>query len=235
MASARVWEFYTVVRLPNGEGSLLSNVKAVEPGYPFYGEVVLASGRPFADELSGGSVIVEQALLDRLGLAVGDLLEIGQATLPITDVVLVEPDRPVNFFDLGPRIFVASVDLDALDLVKPGSRVSYSTLLRVDDESRLDAVARSLAEARDVGQESIQTYRTAPSGVQSFFDNLIFFLSLVAIFTLLLSGIGIRNVDGLSARTLHHHRHRQDAGSRGRFVAFNFCAIVAALARWALG
>ncbi|MEZ4640802.1 MAG: hypothetical protein R2856_38565 [Caldilineaceae bacterium] len=28
----RVWEFYTVVRLPNGEGSLLSNVKAVEPG-----------------------------------------------------------------------------------------------------------------------------------------------------------------------------------------------------------
>ncbi|MEZ4640803.1 MAG: hypothetical protein R2856_38570 [Caldilineaceae bacterium] len=146
---------------------------------------MLASGRPFADELSGGSVIVEQALLDRLGLAVGDLLEIGQATLPITDVVLVEPDRPVNFFDLGPRIFVASVDLDALDLVKPGSRVSYH-LLRVDDESRLDAVARSLAEARDVGQESIQTYRTAPSGVQSFFDNLIFFLSLVAIFTLLL-------------------------------------------------
>ncbi|MCB0115339.1 MAG: FtsX-like permease family protein, partial [Caldilineaceae bacterium] len=227
---------YTVVRLPNGEGSLLSNVKAVEPGYPFYGEVVLASGRPFADELSGGSVIVEQALLDRLGLAVGDLLEIGQATLPITDVVLVEPDRPVNFFDLGPRIFVASVDLDALDLVKPGSRVSYSTLLRVDDESRLDAVARSLAEARDVGQESIQTYRTAPSGVQSFFDNLIFFLSLVAIFTLLLSGIGIQS----ALTAFLRERYTTIAivktlGATRRFVAFNFYAIVAALGALGIG
>ena len=41
--------------------------------------------------------------------------------------------------------------------------------------------------------EGVETYLTAPSGVQRFFDNLLFFLSLVAIFTLLLSGIGIQS------------------------------------------
>ena len=234
--AARVWEFYTVVRLPSGEGSLLSNVKAVEPGYPFYGQVTLASGRPFADVLSGGNVIVEQALLDRLGLAVGDPLEIGALTLPIADVVLVEPDRPLNFFDLGPRIFVAEADLQALDLVKEGSRVTYTTLLRVTNESQLDAVARQLAEARDVGQESIQTYRTAPSGIRSFFDNLIFFLSLVAIFTLLLSGIGIQS----ALTAFLRERYTTIAtiktlGATRRFVALHFYTIVGALGLLGIG
>ncbi|MEZ4581315.1 MAG: hypothetical protein R3A10_06645 [Caldilineaceae bacterium] len=39
----------------------------------------------------------------------------------------------------------------------------------------------------------METYLTAPSGVQRFFENLLFFLSLVAIFTLLLAGIGIQS------------------------------------------
>ncbi|MEZ4581316.1 MAG: ABC transporter permease [Caldilineaceae bacterium] len=101
--AARLWEFYTVARLPDREETLLVNIKAVEPGYPFYGQVELASGRAFADVLAPGDVIVEQALLDRLGVAVGDQLRLGEP-LTIADVVTHEPDRPVNFFALGPRI-----------------------------------------------------------------------------------------------------------------------------------
>ena len=52
--AARVWEFYTVARLPQGEETLLSNIKAVEPGYPFYGVVELASGRDFARRADAG-------------------------------------------------------------------------------------------------------------------------------------------------------------------------------------
>ena len=43
---AQLYEFYTVVRLPDREDTLLSNIKAVGSGYPFYGEVTLDSGRP---------------------------------------------------------------------------------------------------------------------------------------------------------------------------------------------
>ncbi len=228
--AAKTWEFYTVARLPDREDTLLSNIKAVEPGYPLYGEAELASGRALAEVLTPGAVVVEQALLDRLGLAVGDELLLGPETLTIADVVTKEPDRPVNFFALGPRVFVAAADLPRLDLVKPGSRVSFTTLLRLADDTQLDRVAQQLRAVRDQGQESVETYLTAPSGVQSFFDNLLFFLSLVAIFTLLLAGIGIQ-----SALTAYlRERYTTIAiiktlGATRRFVTVNFFAIVAIL------
>ncbi|MEZ4717318.1 MAG: FtsX-like permease family protein [Caldilineaceae bacterium] len=228
--AARLWEFYTVARLPDREETLLVNIKAVEPGYPFYGQVELASGRAFADVLAPGDVIVEQALLDRLGVAVGDQLRLGEATLTIADVVTHEPDRPVNFFALGPRVFVNAADLAALDLVRAGSRVSYTTLLKVADAGQLDAIAASLSAVRDVGQEDVETYLTAPSGVQRFFENLLFFLSLVAIFTLLLAGIGIQS----ALTAFLRERYTTIAivktlGATRRFVTLHFYAIVGIL------
>lgn len=228
--AANLWEFYTVVRLAGREETLLSEIKAVEPGYPFYGQVELASGRAFGDVLQAGRVIVDPAVLERLDVALGDTLQIGATQLRIADVVTREPDRPVDFFSLGPRIFAAATDLPAMDLVKPGSRVSYTTLLRVDDDGRLDEVARRITDVRDAGMESVETYRTAPSGVQSFFDNLIFFLSLVAIFTLLLAGIGIQS----ALTAFLRERYTTIAvvktlGASRRFVTTHFYAIVAIL------
>ena len=84
--SARVYEFYSVVRNAGQENSLLASLKVVGPGYPFYGKVELASGRSFAEVLRPGAIIVEQTLLDRLGLRVGDQLHVGDSLLTIRDV-----------------------------------------------------------------------------------------------------------------------------------------------------
>ena len=173
--------------------SLLAKLKLVQPGYPFYGSVVLKSGREFGSVLTAGSIIVAQSLLDRLNLAVGDSLHIGSATLKIKDVVVQEPDQPVDLFLLGPRIFIAADDLAALDLVKKGSRVQYNYLIKVLDEDNLQAIADRLKSVADPEQERVDTYRTARSRVKRFFDNLFFFLSLISIFTLLLAGIGIQS------------------------------------------
>jgi putative ABC transport system permease protein len=189
----RIWEFYSVVRSPNGQDSLLAKLKLVQPGYPFYGSVVLKSGREFGSVLKTGNIIVAQSLLDRLNLAVGDRLHIGNATLKIKDVVVQEPDQPVDLFLLGPRIFIAADDLAALDLVKKGSRVQYGYLIKVLDEDHLPAIADRLKSVADPEQERVDTYRTARSRVKRFFDNLFFFLSLISIFTLLLAGIGIQS------------------------------------------
>ena len=191
--SARIWEFYSVVRSQKGKDSLLAKLKLVQPGYPFYGNVVLKSGRKFGRVLAAGSIIVAQNLLDRLNLMVGDSLHIGNATLKIKDVVMQEPDQPVNLFLLGPRIFIAADDLAALDLVKKGSRVEFNYLIKVLNENNLEGIADRLKSVADPEQERVDTYRTARSRVKRFFDNLFFFLSLISIFTLLLAGIGIQS------------------------------------------
>ena len=85
----RVWEFYSVVRSQMGNNSLLAKLKLVQPGYPFYGKVILKSGREFGSVLTAGSIIVAQSLLDRLHLTIGDSLHIGSTTLKIKDVVSI--------------------------------------------------------------------------------------------------------------------------------------------------
>ena len=227
--AARLYEFISVVRVATGEDTLLANLKVVEQGYPFYGVVTLASGRPFHEVLQPGTVVVAQELLERLQLNVGDALQIGQATLTIGDVVTFEPDRPVNFFTLGPRIFIDSRDLAAIDLVKEGSRVNYTVLLKLRDETQLDPTADQLRAVMEP-QEDVETYRSARSGVQRFFDNLLLFLSLVAIFTLLLAGVGIQS----ALTALLRERNNTIAviktvGASSRFVTINFLAVITLL------
>ncbi len=226
---ALVYRFISIVRLVDEDDSLLSTLKVVEPGYPFYGEVELASGRNFAAVLASGSVIVEQALLDRLQVAVGDPLRVGEATLTIADVVLTEPDRPVNFFTLGPRVFIAAADLEAIDLIKRGSVVNYKLLLKVADESEMNPLAARL-EAVAEKQETVDTFQTAESGVQEFLDNFIFFLSLIGIFTLLLAGIGTQSA------LVAFLKEKESTiavvktlGSTSRFVTIHYLVVVIAL------
>ena len=190
---SRVWEFYSVVRSRKSRDSLLAKLKIVQPGYPFYGRVMLKSGREFESVLAPGAIIVAQELLDRLGLMVGDALNVGSTVLTIADVVLQEPDQPLNLFFLGPRIFIAAADIDRLDLVKKGSRVRHSYLIKAADNASIQEIADLIQAVSDPDQESVDTYRTARSRIKRFFDNLFFDLSLICIFTLLLAGIGIQS------------------------------------------
>ena len=190
---SRYWEFYSMVRTADDQASVLSLLKVVEKGYPFYGEIVLKSGRPFHDVLTPGQTVVEQSLLDRLGAGIGDSLQVGYTTLIIRDVVVSEPDRPVNVFSFGPRVFVSSKDLDALSLIRTGSRITYVSLLKVADDRQIEAIAGRLKQFASPDRERVDTYRTARTQVKRFLDNFIFFLKLVGIFILIIAGMGIQN------------------------------------------
>lgn len=191
MQTARYWEFYSVVRSMGKEATLLADIKVVENGYPFYGRCVLGSGRAFSEVLRAGHIIVERPVLERLGIAVGARLSIGQAVLTVADVLLQEPDRPVSAFSFGPRIFVSRADLERLELIEQRSRVRYVLLGKLGNAEEPDRLAARLQKAADPVQERVDTYRSARSGVKRFFDNFLFFLNLVGIFTLFLAGIGI--------------------------------------------
>lgn len=230
LAVTRYHEFYSVVRKTLGEGSLLCNLKVVEPGYPFYGRLTLASGRSLREVLTPGNLVVEQTLLDRLRIRVGDRLRVGSATLTVRDVLLEEPDRPVNFFSLGPRILLPAANLASLGLIGKGSRVEYVTLVQLFQPSELDRIASGLRLAAADSRVRIETYKSADSRVKRFFDNLLFFLNLSGIFTLLLAGFGIQTT--LSALLKEQERTiavMKAIGARSRVIIGHFLAVTLAL------
>ncbi len=224
---ANVHEFYSVVRAADEKASVLSRLKVVEPGYPFYGRVALQSGRPFKQVLTPGVCIVEQSLLDRTGLTVGERLMVGYTAITIDDVVTAEPDRPLDLFAFGPRVFIHSADLEALGLMATGSRIRRVVLLKVLDPLQVDATAARLKQAASFDGEAIDTYLTAGSVVKRFLDNFLFFLKLVGLFILIVAGLGIQS----TLTALLNEKQRSIAimktvGATGRFITTHFMLMV---------
>ena len=224
------WEFMSMARDVAASNTVLSQIKAVQPGYPFYGEIALSSGRSFHDVLQAGRVVVSQSLLTRLGLSVGDDLLLGESRLTIADTILRESLRPVDFLSFGPRIFVAAVDLPKLGLLGMGSRSHYEFLIKVIAQENIDKIAESLQSVAIPGQERVRTYASAGSRVKRFFDNLLFFLSLTTVFTMLLAGIGMQS----SLTALLRQRERSLAiirslGATGGFVNSHYLVLVLVL------
>jgi putative ABC transport system permease protein len=189
----RVYGFNSVVLPAAGDDSLFVTAMAVTPGYPLYGSVDLTSGRPFGEVLQAGTVVVAPEVLSRLSLGIGDQLRLGSAVLTIADTIDYDSSQPVSIFSLGPRVFASAEDLEQMGLLGVGSRSNYEILLRLPEPEQAREIAAALSRVATAGQERVETATTARSQVKRFFDNMLFFLSFISIFTLLLSGIGMQS------------------------------------------
>ena len=83
------------------EESLLTDIKAVAPGYPLRGEVRLADTLFGAERVAreipaAGTAWVDDRLLTRLGIKAGDEVAVGRLRLRITALVTQEPDSVIG-------------------------------------------------------------------------------------------------------------------------------------------
>jgi putative ABC transport system permease protein len=187
----RLKEMVAMARNPAQGRSLLVELKAVDHGYPLYGRLDTAPARSLDELLAGGGVVVEEAVLSRLGLVMGDALAIGDATLTVTGVIRKEPDRAASLFTLGPRVLLNVASLEATGLARFGSRVRYRTLLRLPGEIEPGAARAALVQAMADPAVRVATFDEAQPGLRRFFDQLTAYLRLVGVTSLLVGGIGV--------------------------------------------
>jgi putative ABC transport system permease protein len=168
----------------------LVELKAVEPGYPFYGALVTEPGGALDRLIGEGRALVHESLLTRLGLRVGDRFRVGAVELTIAGVILKEPDRAVGVFSLGPRVMIDAADLDRTGLIRPGSRVRYRTLFRLPDGQDAEAFRDRVADALPAAQR-VTTYTQAQPGLRRFWDQLTMYLGLTGLVALMVGGVGV--------------------------------------------
>ena len=108
------------VRFPSmvqaAERSMLSEVKAVAPGYPLRGRLRIRQAAADTDvDPQGippsGSVWVDDRLLRRLDLKIGDRITLGNRDFSIAAMVSEEPESSAGFLNLGPRLMFNAEDL----------------------------------------------------------------------------------------------------------------------------
>lgn len=187
----------SMARKPDGSDQALVEVKAVDDAYPLYGTFQSEPDYPLAALLSDQSgtygAVAAPLLLQRLGLAVGDEILLGNATLSITGTVKTEPDALSEGFGFAPRLIVSRAALQASRLIQTGSLVEHAYKIKLDDPGEIGAVRDRAAKEFPSAGWSIRTSdRAAPSLTENI-TRFSQFLTLVGLTALIVGGVGVAN------------------------------------------
>jgi len=189
-----------MARSSDGELTLVE-LKAVDDAYPMFGTLVTDPNLPLPDVLAerdgAFGAAVDPALATRLNLKVGDRISIGNAVFVIRAALINEPDRLSGGISFGPRVLVSAQALPATGLVQPGSLAVWQYRLRLPAGDASDAaVAAVVKEAQsalpDAGWQ-ISTRDKASPRLERSVERFTEFLTLVALTTLLVGGVGVAN------------------------------------------
>ena len=197
-----------MVSTPDRSQQLLVEAKAIDGRYPLIGTVMLRSGRALDQALASEmrsqdgtsdltvkyNAVVEATLLTQLGLAVGDVMTLGDINLYIADVIDREPDRLAGGFALGPRILIREAALRASGLWQTGSLINHHYRLRLAPTApSIDALRQVLEADFPLAGWRIRDRRDASPSVRRSIERVALFLTLVGLTALTVGGVGVGN------------------------------------------
>ena len=182
-----------MAQVPSGDRRLVE-FRGVDKAYPLAGEVKLKGGLLLAPALALRNGVwgaaVEQALLDRLNLKVGDPFLVGNVPVRVTAVLEQEPDRLSRGFQLGPRVLTSRGALEQGGMLEPG--LPFGETARIALKPGLD-LARAKADVqRDIKDGvRIRDRNDAAPGVSRIIDQLEYFLGFIGLASLVAGGLGV--------------------------------------------
>ena len=177
----------------------LIELKAVDGLYPLFGAIAFDSELTIARALErrgrAWGAAVEQGLLDRLALAIGETVRVGDATFEIRAVIRSEPDRlgGARLLNLGPRFMISDAALADTGLIRPGSLVRYLYRLRLPPDASIGAWRSALTTAFPKAGWRIRDRSDASPSVRRFVDRTTLFLTMLGLTALLIGGVGVGN------------------------------------------
>jgi putative ABC transport system permease protein len=190
--------------------SVLTEMKAVGPGYPLKGRISIRT-EPGAEPVrpegipAPGTAWVDERLLARLNLAIGDEVGVGERRLRIAAQAVEDPETSVGFLSLGPRLTFNAVDLASTGLITVGSRVGYR--LGVAGDAARVATFRAEAERRIGPGQRVEDVRDARPEIRSALERAEKFLGLSALLSVILAAVAValaarrylrRHLDGVA-------------------------------------
>ncbi|HLG06605.1 MAG TPA: FtsX-like permease family protein, partial [Gemmatimonadales bacterium] len=190
-AVARVTSFVAMGYVPRTAGVRLVQVRGVEPGYPFYGEITTEPAGRWSSLAATAGALVEPVLLPALGAEIGDTLAIGEARFPIIGTVLNVPGEVAIATAFGARVFIPAASLPATGLLQFGSRAEYEAFVRLPAGTDALAIARKYRPSLREQRVGIRTVEEDQENLTEALTRLGNYLGLVALVALLLGGLGV--------------------------------------------
>jgi putative ABC transport system permease protein len=179
---------------PSGERRLIE-LRGVSAAYPLAGQVTLTGGvsslqAAIAPVGGVAGAVVEQPLLDRLHMKVGDRFLAGNMPLVVRAVLLGEPDRLSRGFALGPRVIT---NLDAVQkggFMAQGLPFGETARVALPPGAPLDIAKTQLRKGLG-GLPRMRDREDAAPGIHRLIDQLEYFLGFIGLASLVAGGLGV--------------------------------------------
>jgi putative ABC transport system permease protein len=183
-----------MAQTPSGQRRLV-DVRGVADTYPLVGVVQLEGAASLAAALAPTDGVpgaaVEQALLDRLDLKLGDTFAVGGQTLRVGAVLISEPDRIGRGFALGPRVLTDVTAVEAAGLLGAGGLFGEAVRVVLPSDADPKAVIEDVRETFPDAIFEARDRSEAAAGAGRLIDQLEYFLGFIGLASLVAGGLGV--------------------------------------------
>jgi putative ABC transport system permease protein len=195
-----------MAQAPSGDRRLVE-LRGVDGQYPLAGTVDVrdAAGRPmslttvFTGQGGLPGAAVEQALLDRLHLKLGQPFKVGNEAMVAAAVLNGEPDRMSRGFALGPRVLTSWTAVEKGGFLQ-GSLFGETARIALPEGVNLRRAERALRPSLAPGLRLRDRYDATP-GIRRLIDRLEYFLGFIGLASLVAGGLGVSQAVGAYLET----------------------------------
>ncbi|MEO6878039.1 MAG: ABC transporter permease, partial [Gemmatimonadaceae bacterium] len=192
IASVTSTNFMSMALVPRTGGTRLVQVKAVAPGYPFFGDITTEPVRAWGELQSEHNIIVDPSLLVTLNAQIGDTIVLGGAKFDVRGTLTSVPGDVGISAAIGPRVYIPEKYVPETGLVVFGSRAEFERLFKLPTNVGADFfVARFQRRLLQGTNGNVRGAGYNESRLANAIDQLHDYLAVVGLVALLLGGIGV--------------------------------------------
>ncbi|MBC8033038.1 MAG: ABC transporter permease [Chitinophagaceae bacterium] len=183
--------FASMVLFSKTGGTRLVQVRALEGGFPYYGELETSpatAGRAF---MKAQQALVDQTLMLQYNARVGDSIRVGELSFAIAGILKKAPGQTGISMSVAPSVYIPLRYLDQTGLSQRGSRINFRYYFKFNNPREVATVVKQIEsrlKEEDLDYDTIETQKEATG--RSFKD-LTKFLALVGFIALLLGCVGV--------------------------------------------
>ena len=190
-ANAKEISFASMAAFPKTDAAKLVQIRGIEGGFPFYGELETEPAEAADQYQQQGAALVDATLMIQLGIKPGDSIKVGSITLPIAGTLISVPGSTAIFSSIAPPVIIPHKFIAETGLIQQGSRVNYDYYFVARPGLDLEQLDKTLGSIIDAQDADLDTHISTSERLGRRYENFGKFLNLVAFIALLLGCVGI--------------------------------------------
>ena len=188
--------FLSMAAFPGNNGTKLMEVRGVEGGFPFYGDLETNPSSAKTSFKAGGALVDVTTML-QLNLKKGDSIKLGAVTLPIAGALENVPGSTSVFGAIAPPVLIPFQFIETTGLVQTGSRIEYKYYFKADEGQDMALLNEKVEPVLDAEDADLDTHLSEARRLGRRYENFGKFLNLVGFIALLLGCVGIASGMGI--------------------------------------